>query len=142
MDYTDLLNKHDHSKFWEYPPGFDYKAAQAKFAKFADELKATLDANLRTETGSHIQDASFHSQIFLSLPDEGQTVIRFSNFGGMVTYSEDEVVPEAVAEILKKLFEKYDYQYVPESVLIQPYSGKNPGVTGISSWWVRYFDWV
>ena len=142
MNYTNLLNKHDHPKNWEYPPGFDYKSAQAKFAKFSNELKEAIDSSMKTETGSYIQDASFHSQIFLPLPDGGQTVIRFSNFGDMVTFSEDDVIPDAMTQILRQLFEKYEYQYMPESVLSEPYTGKNSGVTGISTWWVRYFDWV
>ena len=70
MDYTKLLQRHDNSKHWEYPPGFDYNAATTRFAKCAEALATALGIPLTSETGSYIQDASFHSQIFVPLGDE------------------------------------------------------------------------
>jgi hypothetical protein len=40
------------------------------------------------------------------------------------------------------LFEQHGYVYMPATILEQPYTGNNPGVTGIPNWWIRYFDWV
>jgi hypothetical protein len=142
MDYQQLLREYDDSTHWEYPPSFDYRAATIRFKKFADELSATLGVPLTTETGSYIQDASFHSQLLVPLAGGRNTLIRFSNFGNMVTISEDEPAPEEMLSTIKRLFDRYGYVYVPASVLEQPYRGSNPGVTGIDTWWIRYFDWV
>jgi hypothetical protein len=142
MDYLALLRRHDHPTHWEYPPGFDYRAATERFARFVEELSAKLGVSLRAETGVHIQDASFHSQVFLPLPGDGHALIRFSNFGYMATVSDDDPVPEPTMDAVVGLLAKHGYVYVPAGVLAQPYSGSNPGVTGIDTWWMRYFDWV
>jgi hypothetical protein len=142
MDYLELLRRHDHPTHWEHPPGFDYRAATERFARFVDELSAELGAAPRVETGVHIQDASFHGQVFLPPPGGRQALIRFSNFGDMATVSDDESVPEATLAAVLGLLGKHGYVYVPGAVLAQPYTGSNPGVTGIDTWWIRYFDWV
>lgn len=97
---------------------------------------------MKSETGSAIQDASFHSQIFIPLGDGHNALLRFSNFGAMATIGPDEPAPTELLETVVELLEKHAYDYVPASVLEQPYTGANPGVTGIRSWWIRYFDWV
>jgi hypothetical protein len=142
MDYLDLLRRHDHSTQWEYPPGFDYLAATGRFARFVEELCAKLGVALRSETGARIQDASFHSQVFLPLPGDQHALIRFSNFGDMAAISDDEPVAEPTMAAVVGLLAKHGYVYVPANVLAQPYTGSNPGVTGIDTWWIRYFDWV
>jgi hypothetical protein len=103
MDYTRLLLQHDDPTRWEYPPDFDYVAAAAKFAQFIAALAGELGIILKAETGSHIQDASFHSQVYLPLPGDKYVLIRFSNFGDMATGSDDEPVPEALTELVAKL---------------------------------------
>jgi hypothetical protein len=142
MDYLKLLQRHDHPTKWEYPPGFDYRSAVDRFARFVEDLSASLGTAPRVETGSHIQDASFHSQIYLPLSDDRFALIRFSNFGDMVTVSDDEPVPEATMRVVQELFSRHKYVYIPARLLSEPYTGSNPGVTGIASWWIRYFDWV
>jgi hypothetical protein len=134
MDYNRLLLQHDDPTRWEYPPGFDYAAASAKFAQFTAELAGELGITLKAETGLHIQDASFHSQLYLPLPGDRYVLIRFSNFGDMATVSDDEAVPKALTELVAKLLARHAYTYVPAAVLHQRYTGINPGVTGISSW--------
>ena len=62
--------------------------------RFVTDLSAILGMPISSETGHHIQDASFHSQATLPLPDGQWALIRFSNFGHMVTVSGDEPVPE------------------------------------------------
>jgi hypothetical protein len=141
MDYAQLLVRHDHPTHWEYPPGFDYETANARFARFVADLSAILRVSVSSETGACIQDASFHSQAFLPLPDGRQALIRFSNFGDMVAVG-DEPVPEPILATVLELLICQGYTYVPASALNAPYTGANPGVTGISTWWVRYFDWV
>jgi len=105
-------------------------------------LAATLGVAPRAETGVHIQDASFHSQMFLPLPGDRHALIRFSNFGDMATVSDDEPVPEPTMAVVRELLARHGHVYVPAAVLAQPYTGSNPGVTGIDTWWIRYFDWV
>lgn len=138
----DLLRQHDDPRRWEYPVGFDYDTAMRRFADFANALSTLLSVPLRSETGNYIQDASFHSQIYLPLDSERYALIRFSNFGDMATVSEDEPLPEEMKRVIINLFAKHGYVYVPATVLDQPYTGANPGVTGIENWWIRYFDWV
>ena len=153
MDYMDLLQRHDDPKHWEYPPGFDDIAASARFDKCADALSIAIGSPLRSETGSAIQDASFHSQIFASVGDDRYAMIRFSNFGDMVSVGTcyfgemapddaDEPIPPTMLKTIVAVLEKEGYVYVPPEVLMQRYTGKNPGVTGIRDWWIRYFDWV
>jgi hypothetical protein len=142
MDYLQLLRENDDPTQWEYPRDFDYHLATTEFAKFADELSMAQGVALKTETGVIIQDNSFHSQICIPLPGDRSAVNRFSNFGKMVTVSEDESVPKEMLSTMKELFSRHGYVYVPASILDQPYTGRNPGVTGIRTWWIRYFDWV
>ena len=142
MDYMQLLREHDDPTHWEYPPGFDYRAAKARFGKFAGELSAALGVFLEIEAGNSIQDASFHSQVFLPPADGPEVSIRFSNFGDMVTVGEGGRLPEGTLGTIRELFGRYGYVYVPACVLDQPYTGGNPGVTGIETWRILYFDYV
>jgi len=142
MDFTTLLHRHDDPNRWEYPRGFDYAAATRRFTEFTEALRSALGVSLKSESGSAIQDASFHSQIFPPFGEERHTAIRFSNFGDMATISEEVPVPPELVKVVIALLEKLGYVYVPASVLDQPYTGKNPGVTGMRTWWIRYFDWV
>lgn len=142
VDYLDLLRQHDDPRRWEYPVGFDYDAATRRFAEFSNALAASLNVPLKSESGSYIQDASFHSQIYVPLDSGRNTLIRFSNFGDMAAVSEDGPVPKEMMRGIIELLEKHGYVYIPARVLDQPYTGANPGVTGIRNWWIRYFDWV
>jgi hypothetical protein len=49
MDYLDLLRRHDDPRSWEYPPGFDYKFATRRFAKFTEALSSALGLALKSE---------------------------------------------------------------------------------------------
>ena len=142
MDYAQLLAQHDHPTHWKYPPGFDYKVAIARFKQFVADLSTALGQSVPSETGVHIQDASFHSQVFLPLPGGRQGLIRFSNFGNMATVGDGEPVPESIMSVVLELFARHGYTYVPADVLDADYIGLNPGVSGIRTWWIRYFDWV
>ncbi|MFG0285341.1 MAG: hypothetical protein ACF8R7_13055 [Phycisphaerales bacterium JB039] len=141
-DYLELLRRHDDPVLWEYPEGFDHTRAVLRFRRFAEHLESRWEKPIRTETEIEIQDASFHSQIFVSVSHGGRVVIRFSNFGDMATFEEEAAVPDDLRETLLSLFEHHGYVYVPYDVLTEPYTGSNPGVTGIRDWWIRYFDWV
>ena len=58
-DYLQLLKSHDDPRHGEQPPGFDRYAAEARFAKMAEEIVSAFPGS-RFETGVEIQDASFH----------------------------------------------------------------------------------
>jgi hypothetical protein len=142
MDFLKLLRQHDDPIRWERPPGFDAGVAAERFARFVEDLSARLSVAVRSEAGVFVQDASFHSQAFLPLPGGPPAQIRFSNFGDMASVSEDERVPEPTMAAVVELLARHGYVYVPAEVLDQPYTGNNAGVTGIKTWWIRYFDWV
>ena len=142
VNTTLLLKEHDDPVNWEWPDGFDYKAATAKFAAFVELLEVEFDAKLTLESGVKIQDASFHSQVFVSPAGSDRFVIRFSNFGEMVAINDDANVDSAVFQKLLKMFLDHGYNYIPSDVLNESYSGSNPGVDGIETWWIRFFDHV
>ena len=141
-DYIDLLRRYDDPVRWEYPENFDHAQAVLRFRRFAEELASRWDKPIETETESWIQDASFHSQLVVPVGDGESVLIRFSNFGDMASFSEETEMPGDLRRTLLGLFEQHGYTYVPYDVLTEPYSGSNPGVTGIRDWWIRYFDWV
>ena len=153
MEYMELLQRHDGPKFWEHPRGFDYRLATARFAACAEALSSALGLDLQVETGTRIQDASFHSQVLIPLARECYAMVRFSNFGDMVSIGlsqAGEMMPEVPLDHIQQtmlrtileVLEKHGYVYVPAEVLLQPYTGQHRGVTGIRNWWIRYFDWV
>jgi hypothetical protein len=135
-----MLKHYDDPDHWEYPSDFYYDQEIARYHTFVAQLCAALRMDLRSETGNLIQDASFHSQLFLPGKEGKPVALRFSNFGQMVSVYEEENVADilpTVKEILAK-----DYVYVPPRLLKRPYNGKNRVVTDIATWWQRYFDWV
>jgi hypothetical protein len=136
MDYLDLLRRLDDRQHWEFPKDFDYDAAVARFARFVDALSIALGQPLRTESGYAIQDASFHSQVFVPLGEKWFTSMRFSNFGNMVTIRDDEATPRVLKTMVNDLLKKHGYVYVPSHVLRQKY----PGDEWVPNWWTRYFD--
>lgn len=136
-EYITLFRTHDDPVYWEYPPGMVYKEQVARFRQFVSELEHSLGKTLKTETESHIQDASFHSQVYID-----GAYLRFSNFGNMVATTDDESIAPATLGNLKELLVKHGYVFVPHEMLEEEYTGDNPGVTGIRDWWIRYFDWV
>ena len=114
-DYANLLQSHDDPVGREYPPGMDYSKQVSRFRHFVSELEERLGQKLQAETESHIQDASFHSQVLI-----GGAYLRF----------------------ITNLLAAHGYVCVPHDLLEEDYTGEHPGVTGIRDWWIRYFDWV
>jgi hypothetical protein len=132
-----LFKKFDDPELWEYPRGFDHNNAVKRFKRFVVALNFATGKTYEFETESHIQDASFHSQINL-----GNGWLRFSNFGDMVAVTPDcEITPE-LRGIVQQLLLQHEYVFVETEFAEAPYTGQNPGVTGIEDWWIRYFDWV
>jgi hypothetical protein len=69
--YIETLKKHDDPVNWEYPIGFDYEKEQKSFFEAKNRLQSVLRKKLEFETGSDIQDASYHSAILLDLKFHG-----------------------------------------------------------------------
>ena len=132
-----LFARYDDPVRWEYPATFDRKLAISRFREFVHALDAITSTTHQTETESDIQDASFHSQVNL-----GSGWLRFSNFGNMTAITPGAEVDEALVSTLHTLCEKRGYVLIPADVAELPYTGLNPGVTGIRDWWIRFFDWV
>ena len=148
---------------WEYPKDYEYDKSIKKFKEFVNEIQVKFKEIIEFETESHIQDASYHSELYLpssvlsvpSVETRKQNimgkerdvqlrhgVIRFSNFGNMVTIYEEEDIKKEYLDYIFTLFDKYGYIYINSKYLNEKYTGKNPGVTGIDNWQIRYFDFV
>ena len=134
--YT-LFEKFDDPVSAEHPPGFDRAAAAERFKAF---VAALHDAGVRTskiEYGLGIQDATFHAEVRL---DGG--LLRFSNYGDMVALAPDNTVDTETIGVLMKLTEQLGFHLIPTEVAETSYTGRNPGVRGIDTWWIRYFDYL
>lgn len=146
-------------------------AAEARFLALVEALEARLgcpvlpepepadveayrllwQTSLLYESSRAIQDASFHGQVLLPrslLTEAGRSLnyvvrLRVSNFGSLATvYDDDTMVQEQVLASMRQTLEEQGYIYVPSDLLAEPYTGKNPGVSGFRNWGLRYFDWI
>lgn len=143
--WRELLEQHDDPKYWEYPGGIPRHAqagSDLRFQQFVKLLEDSLGKTWPIETGIQIQDASFHSQILFDAPDTHSGGLRFSNFGNMIAFTPDHELPTSLKEAVVAVAEQLGYVLVPSDVLEEDYTGRNPGVSGIATWWIRYFDWV
>jgi len=140
------LTMYDDPFYWEHPEGFDYEREQRNFFAAKDRLQYILRCKLTTETGCYIQDASFHSCIKLGgdllNKDHELSQIRFSNFGHLVAFMNEENIKETVKIDIIQHLVNLGYKHIPENYLHRQYTGSNRGVYGIDTWWTRYFDWV
>ena len=92
--YMSILQEYDDPVYWEWPPGFDYYAAEQHFQAFARQLEQTLATPCTVESGGLIQDASFRGQVYLPehlftepAPVDDIVVLRVSNWGSLATRS-------------------------------------------------------
>ncbi len=145
-EYYSILRKFDDPIRWEDPEDFDYEKEQKLFFAAKDRLQGALREKLDFETGSSIQDASYHSMIKISgellKKPEDYAQVRFSNFGKMISFVNEIGIRESIQINIVQHLQNLGYIYIPEKVLKEQYTGNNSGVTGIDTWWVRYFDWV
>lgn len=137
----ELLETYDDPVYAEQPPGFDRLGAEADFLVLVKALEAALGRELKAETADHIQDASFHGQVFVP-GDGGMVFLRCSNFGRMATVGPERYLSSDELATIRAVLETLSYVFVPDDLLMQPYTGPNPGVTGIKNWYHRYFDWI
>ena len=133
----ELFHKYNDPRRWEYPEKYDYLGAISQFSRFVKALDVATGHPHKVETGSHIQDASFHSEVYINTG-----WLRFSNFGNMVSITPDHEVDSATVTTILRLCQEMGYTFIPTEFTELPYTGTNPGVTGIRNWWIRYFDYV
>lgn len=134
---TSPLERYDNPDHWERPPDFDWQTESRDFAAFVLGLEAGLGRRFEVETGSRIQDASFHSEIVLP---GGR--LRFSNFGRMIAVTPDSEIPEDVMAAIRELAAGRGYTLVPTADLETPYPRGDGTQLGIRTWWIRYFDYL
>jgi hypothetical protein len=134
---TSLLEQHDDANHWERPSNFDWPKESADFSSFLRELESKVGRNFEYETGSRIQDASFHSQIVLP-----GGLLRFSNFGRMIAFTPDNEVPAEIRLVIGQLANARGYTLVPTTDLEQPYPRGGGTRLTIGTWWIRYFDYL
>ncbi|MEM6329005.1 MAG: hypothetical protein AAF790_02025 [Planctomycetota bacterium] len=136
-EFSQLFAEHDDPVRWEYPSGMDYRREIERFQAFFAQLQEHLAVALEYETEAHVQDASFHSQIRI-----GETWLRFSNFGGMVAFDDDDAINTQTRHSAMRLLQQNGYRFVPSVELQHRYTGRNPGITGIPDWYTRFFSWI
>ncbi len=139
MNYLNLLQQVDDPVHWMEPPGFDYETAYDRCMRFVTELSQLLNIELRVESGVLLQDASYHTEVFISSEDGAKPAIRFSSFGDLVTVMKPESLPDGWLDRIVEILNGHGYTYVPLVELKQPYTGTNPGVSGFREWLARYF---
>jgi len=139
MDYLELLRFHDDPVNWMYPLDHDPFEVVSRFARFVKDLSENVGISLRTETGADLQDAIYHSEVFIPVAEEPHPSVMFSRFGDLVTVTGTERLPQGWFEIIEELLRQHGYTFVPRQVLKEPYAGRNPGVDGFRTWFDRYF---
>lgn len=116
-----------------------------------EQYRLLWQETLFYESGRAILDASFHAQISLPRPllsEKGRDLnyilrLRVSNFGDLATvYDDDTMLEPAALAIIRQALEEHGYVYVSTALLLEPYTGQNPGVSGFRDWGMRYFDWI
>lgn len=130
-----LLADLDDPDHLEYPPQFDYLAAQQRFESFISEIQHQTGMAFVKETGVSIQDATFHSQAILP-----GGILRFSNFGNLIALAPGHQVPSDLMETLQFLAPDFDYRLVQTELLQHKYDGA--AAADIRDWWTRFFDWL
>jgi len=132
-----LLERFDDPNHWERPADFDWPSESRAFGVFIADLQKELRREVDFETGTRIQDASFHSQI--ALPGG---LLRFSSFGWMIAFAPDSEVAEEILAVVRKLAATHGYILVPTAELERPYPRGDGTRFGIGTWWIRYFDYL
>ncbi|MFU8873021.1 hypothetical protein [Micromonospora sp. SL4-19] len=147
-----LLHSLDDPNHLEFPANYDHRRARTRFNHLAERLDR--DFGCQCDVDRHVQDASFHGRI--DIPAAATTtgerlVIVISNFGDLAVlavenpgvWDDEEAAqvlhPDDTSRIHKAL-DDLGYTLIPEEPLWNRYDG----VCGpaISTWWVRYFDYL
>jgi hypothetical protein len=137
-DTLRVLQAADHEGQWERPDGFDHQGAIRRFDAFLADLEQRLGRHMRADTGSSLQDCSFHAEVFF---DGG--LLRFSNFGNLAAFTPDHAVRSDVVDLVSELLLRHGYTFLPDtSELEEPYRPVAEPPPGGWTWWIRYFDYL
>ena len=142
-----LLLQHDEDNAWEFPSIFDANEIEQRARKVHSEFSGEF-GNLVFEDWVHNQDASFGLAIVFK-PYEiansfaiQQPVIRFSNFGNLATFTYEEQLPKDARQTIVESLSRHGFTYVDAEELDEPYDGVMSPNEAVSTWWIRFFDWL
>jgi hypothetical protein len=145
-----ILLQYDEDQAWEFPSDFSAKDIE-RIERRARNVHAKLSkhfGNLTFEDWIHNQDASFGLAIIFKPCDKEssigieQPIIRFSNFGNLATFTKEELLPKNANQVIIDCLTQNGFIYVNAEELDERYDGIMAPNKSISSWWVRYFDWL
>jgi hypothetical protein len=102
-----------------------------------DEIIAQLPARL-TKWDHSVQDASYLKALVLDLNDEYLAEIRFSQYGRLAVITNEDMVPENTLEIIRNVLRSFDFNYVSETDLGEPFR-RRTRMNG--DWFHRFFDY-
>lgn len=133
-----VLEAADRQGQWEQPDGFDHQAALHRFNGFLAELEQRLGGRLQADTGSSLQDCSFHAEVFF----EGG-LLRLSNFGNLAAFTPDHTVSSDVVDSVSELLARHGYIFLPDTAELEETYPRVPGPSpGGWTWWIRHFDYL
>ncbi|MGZ3236381.1 MAG: hypothetical protein ACXWIN_00220 [Burkholderiaceae bacterium] len=142
-----LLLLHDEDQAWEYPNQFDAENMEKRAREVYSELCGHF-GELKFEDWIFNQDASFGLAIIFK-PYEKKTgtilqqpVVRFSNFGNLATFTCEDLLPENARRVIVNSLSQNGFVFVDSEEIDEPYDGVMAPNESISTWWIRYFDWL
>lgn len=142
-----ILMSLDERGQYEFPARFDAEEAERVARKLNEDL-AQRGINTRFEDWIHNQDASFGLAIVLisasreTLRGNIEPTIRISNFGKMAAITFEDQLSTETLEIVKDAIIANGYTCMNENELDEAYDGVNAPDQALSTWWIRYFDWI
>jgi hypothetical protein len=137
-DTLRILRAADRDGQWEQPDGFDHSAALRRFEGLLAAMEQRLNQKLRAETGSVLQDCSFHAEVWFH-----GGLLRFSNFGGLAAFTPDHTVPPGVIASVAEVLSQHGYTFLTNtSELEEPYPRFPAPSPGGWTWWIRFFDYL
>ena len=146
-DTKKLLLIYDEDKAWEFPYRFDSKDIEIRARKVHAELSKHF-GKLKFEDWIYHQDASFGLAIIFKpyekLTSEAiqQPVIRFSNFGNLATFTLESLLPDNARHVIIDALSQNGFLFVDSEELDEPYDGVMSSNEFVTTWWIRYFDWL
>ncbi|MEM8943593.1 MAG: hypothetical protein AAGD11_00300 [Planctomycetota bacterium] len=142
-----LLLRFDEEQAWEFPSNFNARDIENRARKVFSELCEAYGKLVFEDWELH-QDASFGLAIaFVSHQVKNslrttQPTIRFSNFGNLATYTAKELLPNNAGQDILEALKRYGFMYVDSEDLDEPHDGVMSPNKAVSTWWIRYFDWL
>jgi hypothetical protein len=67
--------------------------------------------------------------------------LRISNFGNLVSITDESEISDEDIIIIKNILIKYDFIYIPRDILDKKYNGINKN-NNIRTRRIRYFDYI